>query len=74
MATEFIPNFNLEFNVRIKKEDDWIIKNKLSVEKLTFYDFIQKYHSECLGEINYFNSYYDWKRRKDEIVMVIRRG
>jgi MoaA/NifB/PqqE/SkfB family radical SAM enzyme len=26
LATEFIPNFKIEFNVRLRKEDNWIIE------------------------------------------------
>jgi MoaA/NifB/PqqE/SkfB family radical SAM enzyme len=36
LATEFIPNFKVEFNVRIRKDDDWL------VDKLTEYKIIEQ--------------------------------
>lgn len=53
------------------ESDEWIAKNKLDVEKITFYDYILKYYPQLEGR---FNNYYRWNSHKDEIVLIISKN
>ena len=67
-----LPNDRNGWDYKILLDsDEWIVKNKLQVERLSFYDYIIKYYPQLEGR---FNNFYRWNSHKEEIVLVIKRG
>jgi len=46
LATEFIPNFKIEFNVRLRKEDDWLVEK---LKEFKIYDQSKVYELQNYG-------------------------
>lgn len=53
----------------LAESDDWAVKNKLDVEKLSFAEYIDKYYKEYSDKLRD----YRWKNCKDERVLIVRR-
>lgn len=53
----------------LTESEDWIKRNKLEVERLSFYEYIEKYYTDKLERF----SWYGWHGKEDERVLVIRR-
>ena len=48
MATEFIPNFKIEFNVRLRKEDTWIVEK---LKEFKIYEQSRVYELQNYGRM-----------------------
>lgn len=55
--------------LRLLKSDKWIAKNKLEIEKLSFYNYIGKYYPDYLDRFKN----YRWKGMDDYETIIIRR-
>ena len=53
----------------LAESEDWAKKNKLEVERLSFYEYIEKYYPE---ESERFK-WYGWHGKEEERVVVVRR-
>ena len=48
LATEFIPNFKIEFNVRLRKEDNWIVEK---LKEFKIYEQSRVYELQNYGRM-----------------------